>query len=190
MDLPFGELESLLRLGNNFSDSRSLGLPDLSPTPPLSSPRQIIYDDIENEDWYLSGNFSSVEEVESLMQQPSMDAVSTTQVVSDIGRYGSSVSAALISVVPKLIADQKTLPSSRLLASNDQVFRSPLHRQILFSVANNFAGLGTFPIGDIMHVHRQKQLRSSIKWFGLLRGLLLGLLSKTFSKLQLRLEMQ
>ena len=152
MDLPFGELESLLRLGNNFSENRSLGLPGLSPTPPSSSPRQIIYDDIENEDWYLSGNFSSVEEVESLMQQPSMDAVSTTQVVSDIGRYGSSVLAALKSVVPKLIADEKTLPSSRLLASNDQVFRSPLHRQILFSVANNFAGLGTFPIGDIMHV--------------------------------------
>lgn len=152
MDLPFGELESLLRLGNNFSDNRSLGLPGLSPTSPSSSPRQIIYDDIENEDWYLSGDFSSVEEVESLMQQPSMDAVSTTQVVSDIGRYGSSVLAALKSVVPELIADEKTLPSSRLLASNDQVFRSSLHRQILFSVSNNFAGLGTFPIGDIMHV--------------------------------------
>ena len=153
MDLPFGELESLLRIRKNFSDNRSLGLPGLSPSPPLSSyPRQLIYDDTESEEWYLGGNFSSIEEVESLMQQPSMDVVSTTQVVSDIGRYGSPVFAALKSVVPRLIADEKTLPTSRLLASNDQVFRSPLHRQILFSVANNFAGLGTFPIGDIMHI--------------------------------------
>ena len=86
------------------------------------------------------------------MQQPSMAAVSTTQSASDIGRYGSSVFDALKSIVPRLIADEQTLPTSRLLASNDQIFRSPLHRQILFSVANNFAGLGTFPIGDIMHI--------------------------------------
>ena len=153
MDLPFGELESLLRIRKNFSDNGSLGLPGLSPSPPPSSyPRQLIYDDTESEDWYLAGNFSSIEEVESLMQQPSMDAVSTTQVASDIERYGSPVFAALKSVVPRLIADKNTLPTSRLLASNDQVFRSPLHRQILFSVANNFAGLGTFPIGDIMHI--------------------------------------
>ena len=84
------------------------------------------------------------------MQQPSMTAIRTTQDASDIGRIGSSVSAALKLVMPKLIADEQILPSSRFLASNDQIFKSPLHRQILFSVANNFAGLSTFPIGDIM----------------------------------------
>ena len=153
VDLPFGELESLLRIRKNFSDNQSLGLPDSSPSPPSSSyPRQLIYDDTESEDWYLGGNFSSIEEVESLMQQPSLGAVSRTQVASDIERYGSSVSAALKSVVPRRIADDKILPTSRLLASSDQVFKSPLHRQILFSVANNFAGLGTFPIGHIMHI--------------------------------------
>lgn len=79
-----------------------------------------------------------------------MTAIRTTQDASDIGRIGSSVSAALKLVMPKLIADEQILPSSRFLASNDQIFKSPLHRQILFSVANNFAGLSTFPIGDIM----------------------------------------
>ena len=153
MDLPFGELESLLRIRKTFSENRSLGLPALSPSPPSSSyPRQLIYDDTESEDWYLGGNFSSIEEVESLMQQSSMDTISTNQVASDIERYGSPVFAALNSVVPRLIAEKNALPTSRLLASNDQVFRSPLHRQILFSVANNFAGLGTFPTGDIMHI--------------------------------------
>ena len=153
MDLPFGELESLLRIRKMVSDNGSLGLPALSPSLPSSSyTRQLIYDDTESEEWYLGGNFSSIEEVESLMQHPSMDVVSTTQVVSDIGPYGSSVFAALKSVVPRLIADEKTLPTSSLLASDNQVFKSPLHRQILFSVANNFAGLGTFPIGDIMHI--------------------------------------
>ena len=153
MGLPFGELESLLRIRKDFSEDRSLDLPTLSPSPPSSSyPRQLIDDDTESEDWYLGGNLSSIEEVESLMQQPSMGAVSRTQVASDIERHGSSVFAALKSVVPRRMADEKILPTSRLLASSDQVFKSPLHRRILFSVANNFAGLGTFPVGDIMHI--------------------------------------
>ncbi|KAM0803536.1 ankyrin repeat-containing domain protein [Usnea florida] len=151
MGLPFGELESLLRLTKNFCDSGSLGLSVLSPSPPPSFPALITYDDTESEDWYLDGNLSSIEEVDLLMQQPSMSAVSRIQIASDVGRYGSSVFAALKSILPKRIADEKILPTSRLLASSDKVFKSPLHRQILFSVANNFAGLGAFPIGDIMH---------------------------------------
>lgn len=83
------------------------------------------------------------------MQQPSINAIATQDAL-DIGRISSSVSTALKSVVPKLIADEELLPSSRFLASNDPVFKSPLHRQILFSVANNFAGLSAFPVGDIM----------------------------------------
>ena len=151
MNLPFGELESLLRLQNNFPDYQSLVWPNPAPSPASFYPRQITYDDTESEDWYDGGKLLSIEEVESLMQQPSMNAIATQNAL-DIGRISSSVSTALKSVVPKLIADEKLLPSSRFLASNDPVFKSPLHRQILFSVANNFAGLSAFPVGDIMLV--------------------------------------
>lgn len=151
IDLPFGELESLLRLQNNFPDYQSLVWPNSAPSPSSFHPRQIAYDDTESEDWYDGGELSSIEEVESLMQQPSMDAIATQDAL-DIRRISSSVSTALKSVVPKLIADEKLLPSSRFLASNDPVFKSPLHRQILFSVANNFAGLSAFPVGDIMFI--------------------------------------
>ena len=42
------------------------------------------------------------------------------------------------------------MPGSFAVSPNTQLFKSSLHRQILFSMANNFAGLGAFPIVDLV----------------------------------------
>lgn len=42
------------------------------------------------------------------------------------------------------------MPGSFAVSPNTQLFKSSLHRQILFSMANNFAGLRAFPIMDLV----------------------------------------
>ena len=67
----------------------------------------------------LDGNLSSIEDVEMMMQQPFFDT--------------TSWDSALTSILPKSLVE------------NRLSFLSPVLRRILFSVANNFAGLGAFP---------------------------------------------
>ena len=67
-----------------------------------------------------------------------------------------SVLAALESVVPQPVVDE-SLHDFPLTHLDIRVFTSPLHRQILCSVAKNFAGLDGLPIQDITHF-LQKEL--------------------------------
>ncbi len=72
----------------------------------------------------LDGNLSSIEDVEMMMQQPFFDTISWN--------------SALTSILPKSLAE------------NGLHFLAPVLRRFLFSVANNFAGLGAFRTGDII----------------------------------------
>ena len=61
----------------------------------------------------------------------------------------NAVDAALQSVVPISIVEQN-LPSSSLLASHLYGSASLLYQKVLFSVVNNFAGIATTAIRDII----------------------------------------
>ena len=65
----------------------------------------------------------------------------------------SSILAALKSVMPDSM-DEEVLHSSSITCQDMKVFKSPLHRQILFSVANNFAGVGASDIGSVIRFLR------------------------------------
>lgn len=152
MNLPFRIFESHLRLEHDLLGDQNLVWPG-SPTNFFAfNPRLTVCHEAEDEDWYFDGNPSSMEEIQTLMdppQQPSISASGTIRTASDIWSVGSSVSTALTSVVLKSITDED-LPNCSLMTPGTQIFVSSLHRQILFSLANNFAGLGAFPIGDLM----------------------------------------
>ena len=52
-------------------------------------------------------------------------------------------------VVPQSMKE-KILSDSSLMAPNAQIFASPLLRQIIFSVTNNFVGLGAFSMEEVL----------------------------------------
>ncbi len=72
---------------------------------------------------------------------------------SSTSTLSSSVVAALKSVMPDSI-DKEVLPSSSIICQDMKAFKSPLHRQILFSVANSFAGVGASDIGSVIRFLR------------------------------------
>ncbi len=90
---------------------------------------------------------------ETREQHPSIDATSTVSTASDTWTPGSSTFTTLDTALKSVwqsIADEDIAGSSAILPGT-QVFTSPLYRLILFSVANNYAGLGALPIEDIIH---------------------------------------
>ena len=109
-----------------------------------------IYDRASNEDLHLNSNQGLIELFETPEQQPSVEANSINVTVSDNCTPVESVFTALKSVVPKSITEDD-IPGSSVTPPEPQIFTSSLHRQILFSVANNFAGMDAFPIKHIFH---------------------------------------
>ena len=79
------------------------------------------------------------------LQRPFVEASSANVTASDNCTPVDSVFTALKSVVPESIE----IPRSSVTPPSPQIFRSSLHRQILFSLANNFAGIDAFPVKDI-----------------------------------------
>jgi ankyrin repeat protein len=62
---------------------------------------------------------------------------------------GGPISDALKSVMPIPMANEG-FSEYAVMKSGTQIFSSPLYRQILFSVANNFAGLDAFSISEVI----------------------------------------
>ena len=113
---------------------------------------------------------SSIEKIETQEQHHSTDARSLSDAAPDIWTPGNgtprnSVLTALKSVVPKSMAEN--LSDSTFVSTGTQIFTSSLHRQILFSVANNFAGLGAFSIGQVI---RFLQDKTSVDLYALFRS--------------------
>ena len=113
---------------------------------------------IQREDLNFNSNQGSIEEFKTLEQQPSGEANSANVTASDTWTLVYSVSTALKSVVPNSITEDNTLKSSET-PSKAQISTSSLHRQILFSVANNFAGMDAFPVKDIFQVLEKDKIK-------------------------------
>ena len=116
----------------------------------MVDPRLTLYG-AEAEDPYLVGNLGTNGELEPFSQQQSYEASSTVNATSDIWTPDNSMLPALRSVVPKFIADEG-FPSLSFSFTNTLGLTSRLYRQILFSVANNFAGLENFSATELSRV--------------------------------------
>lgn len=103
-------------------------------------------DRVNGVDW---GKDDSIEDNRAPLQGTSADVSSIGHTASDVWTSGNAAFTALNSVVSNSIAGEDIHESS-VTSPATQIFTSPLHRQILFSVANNFAGLGAFSTGDVI----------------------------------------
>lgn len=54
-------------------------------------------------------------------------------------------------------------PETSVISPDTQLYTSPLHRQILFSIANNFAGLGSFSIEQVIQF-LQNETSQTLYW--------------------------
>ena len=133
--LPFFEFENNLRLSYD-----PISLP--------SPPRGYIVED-QAADGDIGEGVTSFQDIIALEGQLGGEN-STTHTVANAWTPDISVLAALESVVPQPVVDE-SLHDFPLTHLDIRVFTSPLHRQILCSVANNFAGLDGLPIQDIIH---------------------------------------
>ena len=134
--LPFYEFENNLRLSYD-----PISLP--------SPPRVYIVGD-QAADGDIGEGFTSFQDVNALEGQLGGEFNSTTHAVANTWTPGTSVLTALKSVVPQPM-DDTCLHGFPLTYVDIPVFTSPLHRQILCSLANNFAGLDGLTIQDIIH---------------------------------------
>ena len=123
----------------------------------MVDPRLTLYG-AEAKDPYLVGNLGTNAELELFGQQQSYEASSTVNAMSDIWTPDNSMLPALRSVVPKFIADEG-FPGPSFSITNTLGLTSRLLRQILFSVANNFAGLGNSSATELSRV-----LKNGIYW--------------------------
>lgn len=139
VDLPFRNFENHLQLGFHRQGHQTMSWPNSPVGSPIVDPRLTLYG-AEAEDLYLVGNLELNSEPEPFWQQQFYEAGNTVLTTSDIWIPDSSMFTALKSVVPKSIADEG-FPNSSMRSTTTLTFASPLYRQVLFSVANNFAGL-------------------------------------------------
>lgn len=134
--LPFYEFENNLRLGYD-----PISLP--------SSPKGYIVED-QAADADIGNGFTSFQDVIALEGQLGGEVNSTTHSVTNDWTPDSSVLSALESVVPQPMIDGN-LHGFPLTYLDIGVFTSPLHRQMLCSLANNSAGLDQSYIQDVIH---------------------------------------
>ena len=134
--LPFYVFENNLRLAYD-----PISLP--------SPPRGYIVED-QAADGDIRNGFTSFRDVIASEGRLGGEVDSTTNTIANAWTPDTSVLSALESVVPQPMVDE-SLHGSSLTHLDIRVFTSPLHRQILCSVANNFAGLDRLPIQDIIH---------------------------------------
>ena len=146
-DLPFRIFENSF-VESNRARQQMLAWPNL---PQSIDPRLTVSGGSVAEPWNSGGPMLGFETRE---QHQSIDASSTVSTASDIWTLGSSAFTALDTALksgwPKSIADENIAGSSVILPGT-QIFASPLYRLVLFSVANNYAGLGALPIEDVIH---------------------------------------
>ena len=139
LDLPFQHFENHLQIDVHRQTYQNISWPNLLVSSPIVDPRLTLCG-AETDDPYLVGKLGTNAELEVFSQQQSNEASSTVHATSDIWIPDSSMFTALKSVVPKSIADEG-FPNSSVRSTTTLTFPSPLYRQVLFSIANNFAGL-------------------------------------------------
>ena len=145
--LPFLLFETWLQDNYSLSDCRPWSWLGYTPEVPSTSIQRLSNAWAEEEALFSNG-LSSVEEVGNMLQPPNVDDDISTCVAKHRKTMSGSLQAFLTSVLPTYMTKENILDASR---SNReiQIFTSPLHRQILFSMANNFAGYGALPMSDV-----------------------------------------
>ena len=146
-NLPFNVFEESLRAEKSRLCQQA---PAMQTVPFVTSAVDPMLGESEAEDLLLE---ISVEQIRRGERQMPVETRGILQTSSGTSTPSSSVLAALKSVMPNSI-DEEVLPSSSIISQDMKVFKSPLHRQILFSVANNFAGLGASEIGSVIRFLR------------------------------------
>ena len=146
-NLPFNVFEESLRAEKSQLCYQS---PAMQTVPFVPSAVDPMLGESEAEDLLLE---IPVERIGRGERQMSAETHGILQTSSGTSTPSSSVLAALKSIMPNSL-DEEVLPSSSVICQDLKVFKSPLHRQILFSVANNFAGVGASDIGSIIRFLR------------------------------------
>ena len=155
VDLPFRILEDSLRVKVHRPGYQEWSWPTLPAFPPNINPRLTLERPCGEEDLYPDSNLGFDQQIGTLEQPPSVEVSSTMLAASDNWTPDSSVLTALKSVVPDTIVEEVT-PGPSVGSLNMPIFTSSLHRQILFSVANNFVGLDAISPKDIFHYLRKE----------------------------------
>ena len=154
LDLPFQYFENHLQTDFHRQSHQNIAWPNFLVSSPIVDPRLTLCG-AEADDPYLIGKLGTNAELEVFSQQQSYEASSTVHATSDIWIPDSSMFTALKSVVPKSIADEG-FPNSSVRSTTTLTFASPLYRQVLFSVANNFAGLDRSLTKDLIRLLTKK----------------------------------
>ena len=149
IDLPFNIFENFLRAKKDRSDRQVLARPASSFVQSGVDP---MLGESDAEVLYLE---NSIARIERQKQHMVVDTPGIFQTLSGTWTASSSVLAALKSVVPDFIAEE-VVPSSSTISRDIRAFTSPLHRQVLFSMANNFAGLGALDFESIIYFLQQE----------------------------------
>ena len=159
MDLPFQIFEDHLRAVVNRPSHQSWLWPEVPAGTSTINPRLTLIDTADDEDLDLNSTHGSIKEIHTLEQQPFFTPSSPDLATSNNLNIDRSISTALTSIFPKPFAGEDS-PSSLMTSHNIHIFTSPLRRQILFSVANNFAGLEGFPVKDIYNLLRREPMEN------------------------------
>lgn len=141
--------ENHLRQEISSSGYKNWSLSNFAAGPSTINPKLTLYEGADDEDLHNDRDFGPIEGLETLELQSSLQVSDTIHDAYDIWTPDSSIHTALKSVLPQLFTEGN-VPGSFAVSPNTQLFKSSLHRQILFSMANNFAGLGAFPIMDLV----------------------------------------
>lgn len=148
--LPFQLFENHLQQQTPSSGYMNWSLSNFAAGPATINPELTLYEGADHGDLHNDCSFGPIEGLEALELQLPSQVGGTIHTACDIWTPDSSIRTGLKSVVPKSFTEVD-VPRSLAVSANTHLFKSSLHRQILFSMANNFAGLGAFPIMDLVH---------------------------------------
>ena len=143
VDLPFNVFENSLCMEKDRSGHPALARPASSFVQTGMDP---MLGGSDPENMYLD---NPIARIERRKQGISVDTSGIFQTLSGAWTASSSVLAALRSVVPESIAEEFS-PGSSSIYGEIGAFTSSLQRQVLFSMANNFAGLGALDFESII----------------------------------------
>ncbi len=136
--LPFDAIEEVLRIGTTESVHRVLTSPNRLGGPQTMNPSSTRRDRLDtidrNHDYFIEGS-------EMHERDRSVDTGTVVDTTSELGTSKNLDLTALRSVLPQSMAEEN-LPFPSVDLPNAREFATPHYRQILFSLANNFAGLG------------------------------------------------
>jgi ankyrin repeat protein len=146
IDLPFRGFEVSLRDDRFQSSYRSTARPTLPHSSLHIDPQLLTLNECDKS----GGHYDIPCEVQILPNRSvPIDAPSGPDPRAKGWAIGGPVSDALKSVMPIPMANEASSDYA-VTKSGTQIFSSPLYRQILFSVANNFAGLSAFSISEVI----------------------------------------